>query len=72
MGRADPRIVPASPSVPFDLKGFRLEVTVQHLPITSNDRVIGVHDHTDFGQTVCNLALKLVTDGRQIDGVDVD
>lgn len=67
MGSANPGIVAASPSVPFDLKGFRLELTVQYFRITSNDRpndrVIGVHDHTDFGQTVCNLAPELVTDG---------
>lgn len=75
-GRADPGIVPASPSVPFDLKGFCLVGTVQHFRIRCNDRrddrVIGVHDHTDFGQTVCNLAPKLVMDGRQIDSADVD
>lgn len=76
MGSANPGIVAASPSVTFDLKGFRLKVTVQYFRITSNDRrndrVIGVHFHTDFGQPVCNFAPKLVTDGRQIDSADVD
>jgi hypothetical protein len=76
MGSAYAGIVAASPSVLFDLKGFRLEVAVQYFRTTSNDRrndrVIGVHDHADFGQTVCNLAPKLVMDRSYIDSADVD
>ena len=76
MRSANPGIVAASPRVPFDLKGFRLEVTVQYFGISSydrgDDRVIGVHGHPDCGQSVCNLAPKLVTDGRQIDSTNVD
>ncbi len=76
MGSANPGIVAASPRVSFDLKGVRLEQTVQYLGISSNDRsddrVVRVHGHPDFGQPVCNLAPKLITDGGQIDRADVD
>ncbi|MFN7595377.1 MAG: hypothetical protein ACK5PT_01195, partial [Cereibacter sp.] len=76
MGSANPGIVAASPNVSLDLQGIPLEKTVQYLGISGNDRgddrVVRVYSHPDFGQPVCNLAPKLITDGCQIDRAYVD
>jgi hypothetical protein len=73
---ANPGIVPASPDVAINVQAFCLKEAVQDFRISGNDRsydrIIRVNSHTCFGQTGRDLGAQLITDGRQIDGADVD
>jgi hypothetical protein len=76
MGGPDTGIILAAPDVLFNIQTLRLQDPVQDFGVSrkdlGDDRVVRVHRHPDFGQPVCNLAPKLITDGCQIDRAYVD